>query len=165
MIYNITRVLFPKNVHLKYLLKNDYSASLARRTFTRKTSKNSFSSSTKIIFKQNLLIAGAGIGTTGLSIGFFIESTNTKWHTIFENFRSWLKSSIIIQAECEAYTKKTKSTRHEEDKTDKQGKEMSLNDAFDWYEFFKLLKEEKFYFLAAICVIFFSHLLKTHNFS
>nr|QUF59443.1 ATP-binding cassette transporter Abcb8 [Brachionus angularis] len=90
-------------------------------------------------------------GTTLLS-GFGLVAYNND----LENLKQKLKEYLDIlksrfRAEFEAKAKQNRTAHYEETiGLEKKSKKSKKEDSFDWYEFFKLLYKEKFYFLGAV---------------
>jgi hypothetical protein len=158
MINNLSKInVLTRNAN-KYLL--NCNTSTVKRAFQNGIKSNQkfplaknlskFKSSKKIV----LLVSGAGIGAIGVCFSTDFSLLNhSKWSSKLSEYLSLLSSKMFKFANCEAALKKQTKLTRSEDKKEKVGDEKKENDAFDWHEFFKLIKEEKFYFLAAICVL------------
>ena len=94
--------------------------------------------------KRSLILLGAvGVGVGGVAaIGFKYQTDQS----LIKSLLDWLSSSLVKEAACDSSTQLDRTLQEEENIKSKR------SDAFDWSEFYKLIKEEKWYFLAAIVV-------------
>lgn len=91
------------------------------------------------------------IGGTALVGGGGFACINYDLKSCYEQLLDLIRAKFVVQCE-EFATKKTNRTAHYEETL--AGSEIlsSKNDSFDWAEFFRLIYQEKWYFLAATIV-------------
>lgn len=109
---------------------------------------SSFSSGSLLSSKARLVLkttsSVALFGAVGVGIGGAFSFNTQADQSLIQSLLDWLSSNLIKKAACEVQIDRTIQ------ETDNENGKKS--DAFDWTEFYKLIKEEKWYFLAAIVV-------------
>lgn len=92
------------------------------------------------------------IGGTALVGSGGFACINYDLKSCYEQLLDLIRAKFVVHCEESANTKKTNRTAHYEETL--AGSEIlsSKNDSFDWAEFFRLIYQEKWYFLAATIV-------------
>jgi hypothetical protein len=102
---------------------------------------------TQTLFQKTCLIGGGGsLAFAGLYLNTDLDSVLSK---LSDSWNQFLKYKLFKYAKCESLLKRPDLNDNNEDKNNQQ------NDKFDWYEFFQLLKSEKYYLIGAIFVTSF----------
>jgi hypothetical protein len=148
--------IFSNQIRSIHFFKSNLFTVKNFRSFNNSNARG-FSTKIKNAKKLKLLFTSSLLATTAGGIIYNSDSFSSDWKNrldkaFFKDLIVKFFSKFIKTAECE--TKKNRTTDYEKtlgkDETKKNNKD---DPPFDWGEFFRLVYQEKWYFLAAIAVI------------